>query len=110
MERDLPPPEPLHPSSASSRPPSQGSPSRDGGRLEGELEVVRVGLLEVLDALAAQPADGASGDGLYDGGDVVGGRSRRLAELRFPHADDGLYRAQAIGGCEVFANAKYCPE
>ncbi len=30
--------------------------------------------------------------------------------LRFPHADDGLYRAQAIGGCELFANAKYCAE
>lgn len=28
--------------------------------------------------------------------------------VRFPHADDGLYRAERIDGCELFANEKYC--
>ena len=28
--------------------------------------------------------------------------------VRFPHADDGLYRSERIDGCELFANEKYC--
>jgi hypothetical protein len=28
--------------------------------------------------------------------------------VRFPRADDGLYRAQRIDGCAIFANEKYC--
>jgi len=29
--------------------------------------------------------------------------------VRFPHFDDGLYRAERIDGCALFANEKYCP-
>jgi len=79
-KRDVTTAEPLDPPGPSACPPSEGRDPCDRGGLERELEIVRVGLGEVLDTLAPQPDDGSGGELLDDALDVVRGGCERLVE------------------------------
>ena len=40
----------------------------------------------------------------------VGENGNVLWRVQFPNEDDSIYRSEHIDGCDIFANATYCPE